>query len=87
MEVWRRQYCWSVALVDHMKMAHLADRAERLAQFQNEGLYSGFRQECAAVLDHRFSMAVGKEPEMSDLYEPAGEHMQEEPSDELDGIQ
>ena len=40
-----------------------------------------------AVLDHLLSIAVGKESEMSDLYEPAGQHMQKEPSDELDRVQ
>jgi hypothetical protein len=35
-----------------MEMAHLARRAERLAQLQDEGLYSGFWQQLAAVLDH-----------------------------------
>jgi rubrerythrin len=40
----------------------------------------------AAVVDHLLSIAVGKESEMSDFYEPAGEHMQEEPADELDRL-
>src|SRR5215467_7186728 len=39
------------------------------------------------LLDHLVSIAVGKESEMSDLYESAGEHMQEEPADELDRLQ
>jgi hypothetical protein len=39
------------------------------------------------MLDHLLSIAVGKESKMSDLYEPAREHMQEEPSNKLDRLQ
>jgi hypothetical protein len=70
-----------------MEMAHFADWAEWLAWFYDHGLRRGWRQESAAVLDHFVSIAVGKESEMSDLYEPAGEHMQEEAADELDRLQ
>jgi len=37
----------------------------------------------AAVLDHFLSNAVGKKSKMSDLDEAAGEHMQEEPADNM----
>jgi hypothetical protein len=70
-----------------MEMAHFADWAEWLALFHDDGLRRGWRQEFAAVLDHLLAFPVGKESEMPDLYETAGEHMQEEPSDELDGLQ
>jgi hypothetical protein len=39
------------------------------------------------VLDHLFTIAVGKESEMSDLDETAREHMKEEPVDELRRLQ
>lgn len=39
------------------------------------------------MLDDRLSIAVGKESEVSNLHESAGQHMQEKPPDELDGIQ
>jgi len=39
------------------------------------------------VLDHLLAIAIGKESEMSDLNEPAGEHMKEEATDELGRLQ
>lgn len=39
------------------------------------------------MLDHLFTIAVGNESEMSDLDETAGEHMKEEPADELRRLQ
>ena len=42
------------------------------------------------MLDHLLTIAVGEEPEMSNLNEAAGEHMKEEPeppADELDRLQ
>jgi hypothetical protein len=70
-----------------MEMAYFADWAEWWVWFHDDSFRRGWRQESSTVLDHLLSIAVGKESEMSDLYEPAGEHMQEEPADELDCFQ
>jgi hypothetical protein len=70
-----------------MKMAHSANWAEWLVGLHDNRFHRAWRQEIAAVLDDFLPIAVGKESEMSDLYEPAGKHMQQEPSDELYGIQ
>ena len=76
-----------MAPVDHMEMAHFANRAEWLVQFHDEDCYGGWRQELPTALDHHFSTAVGKESKMPDLDEPARQDMQEEPSDELHRFQ
>lgn len=39
------------------------------------------------MLDDRLSIAVGQESKVPDLHKSAGQHMQEKPPDELDGIQ
>jgi len=73
--------------VDYQEMADFTNRAERRARLHDGDLSRGWRQELAATLDHRFAVAVGEESEMSDLDEAAGEHVQEEAADELDGLQ
>jgi hypothetical protein len=39
------------------------------------------------VLNQSLPVAIGKEPEVPNLDEPAGEHMQEESADKLDRIE
>jgi hypothetical protein len=68
-------------------MTNSADWTEWWAWLDDEGLRLRWRQEFAAVLDHLLAIAVGKESEMSDFYEAAGKHMQEEAADELDRFQ
>jgi hypothetical protein len=68
-------------------MAHFANWAEWWSGLHDENLCRGWRQEFAAVLDHLFAIAVGKESEMSDLDETAGEHVKEEAADELRRLQ
>jgi hypothetical protein len=70
-----------------MEMARLANRAEWLVRLHDEGLRRRWRQEFAAALDHRFSIAVGKESEVPDLHKSAGQDMQEEPPNKLDRLQ
>ena len=70
-----------------MEMAHFANWAEWLVRFHDEGLHSGWRKEFTAVLDHRLSIAVGKESEMADLHKAARQDMQKEPPDEFERVQ
>ena len=86
--VWRRGHsgCFA-APVDYQEMANFAKRAGWEARLHDEDLCWGWRQEFSAVLDHLIAIAVGKESEMSDLDEAAGEHMQGETADELDRLQ
>ncbi len=76
-----------MAPVDHVEMTHVADWAERLTWLDGDDLCGRWRQEFAAVSDDRFAIAVEKESEMSDLDEPAGEHVQEEPAYEVDRVE
>ena len=81
-----RSGCFALPF-DGEEMANFAYRAEWKMRLHHEGLCRGWRQEYAAAPEHLLSIAVGKESEMSDLDEAAGEHMQEEPADELDRFQ
>ena len=73
MAVWRCGRRRPRTPVDYKEMTYLANWAERLARFQNEGfLQCRLRQEFAAVLDHRLSIAVGEESEMSDFHKSTG---------------
>jgi len=78
----------SLAPVDHMEMTYLANRTEWLVECHDEGLHScGWWQEFTAVLDHRLSIAVGKESEMADLHKTDRQDMQKEPPDKFGRVE
>lgn len=60
---------------DREEMANFANRANWKMRLHHEDLRRGWRQKFPAVLDHLLATAVGKESEMPDLDEAAGEHI------------
>ena len=81
-----RRGCFALPF-DCEEVANFANRAEWKMRLHDEGLCGGWRQKFAAALDHLLAIAVGEESKMSDLDEAAGEHMKEEATDKLDGLQ
>jgi hypothetical protein len=65
---------------------YFADRAEWLVRLRYDDLRGQWWQELATVLDDRLLIAVGKESEVPDLHKSVGQHMQEKPPNEFDGI-
>ena len=70
-----------------MKMAYSADRAEWFPAWHSQRLERKRRQQFAALLDYLLAIPIGEESEVANLDESAGQHMQEEAPDELDGLQ
>ena len=70
-----------------MEVPRFADRAEWFPRFRDSGWGRHGGQQLPAALEHALPIAIGKKAVVSDLDKAAGQHMKEEPSDELDGIE
>ena len=68
-------------------MAYSASRTQRQSGWLSVCSHGDRWQQHTAVLNQCRPVAIGKEPEVPNLDEPAGEHMQEESADKLDRIE
>lgn len=67
-------------------MAYSAGRTQRQSQWRSVCGQVDEWQQRTAVLNQSLPVAIGKEPEVPNLDEPAGKHMQEESADKFDRI-